>query len=292
MSGEWLDSKTYVRDEQDMTTTPNLKADTRDRHGVRAVERAFDILTAFSDAHPRLALHELAEATCLPKASVHRIAATMIDYGFLRQAEDGSYLLGMRIMEVARHASSSSLLLKIAKPIAQEMSELTGETVLCAEVDWKDRTVLIVDRIDAAHTLTVLSPVGRQSHLSCGCIAKAALSGWPAETASRIIGQLNLASRTPRSITDPLKLAAEVRASRLRGYATEQHEFCVGIVGVGVPVMVTERPIGVVAVVAPSVRCNAKKLNEIGIQLRDAMAHQQQLADESPQRGTSVASSG
>jgi DNA-binding IclR family transcriptional regulator len=275
-----------------MTSKSNLRSDARDRHGVRAVERAFDILTAFSDAHPKLALHELAEATCLPKASVHRIAATMIEYGFLRQAEDGSYLLGMRVMEVARYASSSSLLLKIAKPIAQEMSDLTGETVLSAEIDWKDRTVLILDRIDAAHMLTVLSPVGRQSHMSCGCIAKAALSGWPPDTASRIIAQLNLAPRTPRSITDPLKLAADVRASRLRGYATEQHEFSVGIVGVGVPVMVAERPIGVVAVVAPSVRCNAKKMAEIGAQLRDAVARHHQVPDGPPQARSSAASTG
>lgn len=275
-----------------MTAKSNLRSDTRDRHGVRAVERAFDILTAFSDAHPKLALHELAEATCLPKASVHRIAATMIDYGFLRQAEDGGYLLGMRVMEVARYASSSSLLLKIAKPIAQEMSDLTGETVLCAEVDWKDRTVLMVDRIDAAHTLTVLSPVGRHSHMSCGCIAKAALSGWPPDTASRIIAQLNLAPRTPRSITDPLKLDADVRASRLRGYATEQHEFSVGICGVGVPVMVAERPIGVVAVVAPSIRCNAKRMAEIGVQLRDAVARQYQVTGGAPHSQASAASLG
>jgi DNA-binding IclR family transcriptional regulator len=273
-------------------TTSNLKTDTRDRHGVRAVERAFDILMAFSDVHPRLALHELAEATCLPKASVHRIAATMIDYGFLRQAEDGSYLLGMRVMEVARYASSSSLLLKIAKPIAQELSDLTGETVLCAEVDWKDRTVLMVDRIDAAHSLAVVSPVGRQSHMSCGCITKAALSGWPPDTAARIIAQLNLPPRTPRSITDPLKLAADVRACRLRGYATEQHEFSVGIVGVGVPVMAGERPIGVVAVVLPSVRCNAKKMSHIGLQLRDAVARQHQEHDGSPSARTSAAASG
>jgi DNA-binding IclR family transcriptional regulator len=275
-----------------MTTTSRLRPDTRDRQGVRAVERAFDILTAFSDTHPKLALHELAEATCLPKASVHRIASTMIDYGFLRQAEDGGYLLGMRVMEVARYASSSSLLLKIAKPIAQEMAELTGETVLCAEIDWKDRTVLVADRIDAAHMLTVLSPVGRHSHLSCGCIAKAALSGWPPDTASRIISQLNLAPRTPSSITDPVKLAADVRACRLRGDATERHEFSIGIVGVGVPILIAERPVGVVAVVAPSVRCNAKKMDEIGLQLREAMARQQQALDSPAQARASAGSSG
>jgi DNA-binding IclR family transcriptional regulator len=275
-----------------MAMTSSLRPDDRDRRGVRAVERAFDILTAFSDVHPRLALHELAEATCLPKASVHRIAATMIDYGFLRQAEDGSYLLGMRVMEVARYASSSSLLLRIAKRVAAEMSELTRETVLCAEVDWRDRTVLVVDRIDADHMLRVISPVGRQSRMSCGCITKAALSGWPPETASRIIGQLNLAPRTPRSVIGPVKLAADVRAARLRGYATEQHEFSVGIVGVGVPVMVADRPIGVVAVVAPSVRWNAKKMTEIGQQLRDAMASQQQVPDGPTDTRSSAASSG
>jgi DNA-binding IclR family transcriptional regulator len=275
-----------ARGEHDMTTS-NLRPDSRDRYGVRAVERAFDILTAFSDAHPKLALHELAEATCLPKPSVHRIAATMIDYGFLRQDEEGNYLLGMRVMEVARYATSSSPLLKIAKPIAREMAELTGETVLCAEIDWKDRTVLVVDRIDADHTLTVLSPVGRHSHISCGCIAKAALSGWPPDTASRIIGQLNLAPRTPRSITDPVKLEAEVRAARLRGYATEKHEFIIGIVGVGVPVMVADRPIGVVAVVAPSVRCNGKKMTQVGLQLREVMARQNQELDGPAQAASS-----
>jgi DNA-binding IclR family transcriptional regulator len=272
--------------------TSSLRPDDRDRRGVRAVERAFDILTAFSDAHPRLALHELAEATCLPKASVHRIAATMIDYGFLRQAEDGSYLLGMRVMEVARYASSSSLLLRIAKRVAQEMSELTGEAVLCAEVDWRDRTVLVVDRIDAEHMLRVISPVGRQSRMASGCITKAALSGWPPETANRIIGQLDLAPRTPRSVVGPAKLAADVQAARLRGYATEQHEFSIGIVGVGVPVMVADRPIGVVAVVAPSVRCNAKKMTEIGQQLRDAMASQQQAPGGPADTRSSAASSG
>jgi len=269
-----------------------LKPDSRDRHGVRAVERAFDILTAFSDAHPKLALHELAEATCLPKPSVHRIATTMIQYGFLRQDEEGNYLLGMRVMEVARYATSSSLLLKIAKPVAEELAELTGETVLCAEVDWRDRTVLVVDRIDAAHTLTVLSPVGRHSHISCGCIAKASLSGWPSDTAGRIIGQLNLAPRTPRSITDRARLEAEVRAARLRGYATEQHEFSIGIVGVAVPVMVAERPIGAVAVVAPSVRCNGKKMAQIGVKMRELVARAHQELDEPAQARPSAASSG
>ena len=239
------------------------------RNGVRAVERAFDILTAFSDVHPVLALHELAEATCLPKASVHRIATTMLDYGFLRQTPDGSYTLGMRILELARLASSSSLLLKIARPIAAEMAALTQENILIAEIDWRDRTVLVVDRIDAEHALTVLSPIGRHSHLSCGCMAKAALAGLPPETADLLIPQLPLVARTPRSITDPVELAQEVRLCRSRGYAAERHEFYVGVVGVAVPIMVAERPIGVVGVVAPAVRCPSRRLNQIGTQLRD-----------------------
>jgi DNA-binding IclR family transcriptional regulator len=242
------------------------------RAGVRAVERAFDILTAFSDAHPRLALHELADATCLPKASVHRIATSMIDYGFLRQAEDGSYMLGMRVVELARFASNSSTLLQIGKPVATEIARLTGETVLTAEVDWRDRTVLVVDRIDAEHSLTVLSPIGRRSHMSCGCIAKAALSAWPAETANRIINQLNLVARTPRSITDRAKLAEEVQLSRERGYATEQDEFNLGVVGIGVAVLEAGWPIGVIAVVAPSVRCNSRQMTHISGQMRDVMA--------------------
>jgi DNA-binding IclR family transcriptional regulator len=241
------------------------------RHGVRAVERAFDILTAFSDAHPKLALHELADATCLPKASAHRIAATLIDYGFLRQTPEGDYTLGMRIVELARFAANSSPLLKIAGPIAAEMSALTHETVLTAEIDWKDRTVLVVDRVDAEHALAVFSPVGRHSHISCGCMAKAALAGWPAETAAHLIRRLPLIPRTPHSITDPAKLTEDVEQSRAQGFATERDEFYVGVVGVAVPIMLAEHPIGVVAVVAPGSRCPPRRLNEIGTQLREVV---------------------
>jgi IclR family acetate operon transcriptional repressor len=254
-----------------MTDRQPDSAEFRRHRGVRAVERAFDILTAFSDTHPKLALHELADATCLPKASAHRIAATMIDYGFLRQTPEGDYTLGMRIVELARFASSSSVLLKIAGPIAAEMAALTHETVLTAEIDWTDRTVLVVDRVDAEHALTVLSPIGRHSHISCGCMAKAALAGWPTETADRLIRQLPLTPRTPRSITDPARLVDDVRQCRSRGFATERDEFYVGVVGVAVPIMLAERPIGVVAVVAPAVRCPARRLSEIGGQLRDVV---------------------
>jgi len=237
------------------------------RRGVRAVERALDLLTAFSDAHPVLQLHELAAATLLPKPSVHRIATTLIDYGFLRQGPDGAYSLGTRVIELGNLAASSSSLLKIATPVAAEMARATGETILIAELDWVNMTIRIVHRIDSEHALSVLSPVGRQSPIGNGCVAKAGLFGLPAEVAARITPQLTLTSRTPQSLVDIQALMAEVDEARQRGYATERDEFSVGVVGVAAPIAVGGRPIGAVLVVAPASRCKNSRLHEMGKRL-------------------------
>ncbi|MFF5288436.1 IclR family transcriptional regulator [Paractinoplanes globisporus] len=249
------------------------------RGEVRSVARALDILSAFSSAHPRLTLSELAEAVGMPRPSVRRIAVTLIERGFLRQDPTGAYLLGVRLLELGSQVSESSAITHRAGAAADDLARMTGETVLIAEVDWESLSLLIIGKREplqppAAET----SPIGRRFPLTSGCIAKAVLSGLPPEGAATIVPRLRLTPRTAATIVDPDQLTAEVAASRARGYAIQSGEFLVGMAGAAVPVHVSGRVVGALAVLGAARRYPSPKLHDTGRLVRSVLAQHRPAA--------------
>jgi len=231
---------------------------------VQSVVRAMDLLMSFSAVHPRLQLGELAEAVGLPKSSTRRIAATLVEAGFLRQDPGGFYSLGGRLLELGGMVSNSSILADLTANAMRKAHEITGETILVAEVSWIDQSTLITHKIEGLHALAVTSPVGKRTTLGNGCIGKAALSALPQEEAEAVMARTSLVRRTDLSIIDPEVLAAQVAKARSKGFATEIGEFLEGVSGVAVPIMVDGRPVGSVGIVAPSSRAGARQLETWG----------------------------
>ncbi|WP_207934793.1 IclR family transcriptional regulator [Actinomadura sp. KC06] len=254
------------------------------RRGVRSVDRALDVLSAFSAAHPRFQLTELAEAAGVPKTSTHRIAVTLVERGFLRQEADGAYVLGNRLLELGSLVSTTNALSHLTQGVAEELIRSTGETVLIAEIDWQDRSLLITGKREAPHSPESLSPLGRRSTLGTGCISRAILSALPREESEEIVTRLPLAQRTPASITDPDALRRELETTRRYGYAVEIGEFIAGIAGVAVPVMVGGRPAGAIAVCGRITRMPRQRLEALGNHIKHLLGRTAAAHPPSPPR--------
>lgn len=234
--------------------------------------RALDILSVFSVAHPRLHLSELAEAVGLPRPSTRRLALTLIERGFLAQDADGAYMVGARLLELGSQVAESSAVAHRTRAAADDLARLTNDTVLIAEVDWSDLSLLIVGKRQPTHPVPATSPVGRRSGIGSGSLAKAVLSGLPPTGVAAIVPQLRLTPRTPRTIVDPQRLVADVEASRARGYAMQSGEFPAGMAGVAVPVLVSGRVLGALAVVGAASRYPLAKLEKTGQLIRHMLA--------------------
>lgn len=241
------------------------------RGEVRSVARALDILLAFGAARPRLHLSELAEAVGLPRPTVRRIAVTMIERGFLRQDPDGAYLLGVRLRDLGRQVTKSSAIAHHTSAAADELARVTGETVLVVEADWSNLSLHILDKRQPVHPAATTKPVGFRYPMASGCVTKAVLSGLPPEGVAAIVPQLRLAPRTDATIVDPQLLAADVEASRARGYAVASGEFQPGMAGVAVPVHVSGAVVGAVAVLGATLRYPRAKLHETGRLVRQVL---------------------
>jgi DNA-binding IclR family transcriptional regulator len=236
--------------------------------GPRAVDRAAAILLSFSLSQPSLSLAQLAQAARLPKPSAYRIVSSLVANGLVRQAEDGRYEPGFRLFELGAIAQSRLALAQVAAGLVQTLAEETGETVLVTQVDWAEREVVIVAKVDASHPVGVLSPLGRRSHLALGCLGKAALAGLPPEHLAAVLAHLPLTRYTERTITTRRALRREVEVTRQRGYALDEEEYLVGVAGAASWLHLGDpRPVGAVGVVGPGHRLPPARLAEIGARI-------------------------
>src|SRR5580692_222057 len=94
--------------------------------GVQSVHRALDVLEALAAAGGSASLGDLASACGLPTPTLHRLAGTLADRGYLRHTPDRRYSLGSRLVPLGAHAHA--LLGERALPVLRGLAELTGES--------------------------------------------------------------------------------------------------------------------------------------------------------------------
>lgn len=231
---------------------------------IRSVQRACGLLSAFSVASPRLTLAELSERVELPKPTVHRLAATLVESGFMTQHADGRYGLGARTISVGAIAQADLDLIAACRPLMERLAQRTGETVLLGMADWNTLETTIVHRIDSTHELSVLSPVGRRAKITLGAIGKALLLGLEPTELEQVVPAIDLSAHTDRTITGIEAALVEIQRCRTAGFATENEEFLAGVSAVAAPVRLDGTwPAGAVAVVGPAARMD-DRLEQIG----------------------------
>ncbi len=201
--------------------------------GVQSLHRALDVLEAFAAAGGTASLSDIAGACGLPLPTVHRLAATLADRGYLRRLPDRRYCLGSRLVPLGTQAHG--LLGDRALPVLRRLAEVTGESANLAVLS--SGHAEYVSRALGRHTMRIFTEVGNRVSLHCTGVGKAILAVLPPPRDSELIAAAPLTAHTPTTITDPEALHAEIALIRQRGYALDEGEMEVGVrcVAVGMP---------------------------------------------------------
>lgn len=240
---------------------------------IRVLSRAFSVLRAFTLERPRLGLGELAGELGLPKATVHRLVSSLVAEGVMAQGPDGRYELGVGLISLGEVARRHLALVDSCAGAMAAITRITDETVMLAQIDWPAREVMLIDRIDSPHPLSMISAVGHRSPLYPGCLGRAALAGAPEPVQECALEGWSCAVHTAVTDTDPARIRAALADARTLGYAIDDGEFIEGTSGVAVPVVyVGDRPCGAIGIVGPSSRLAPEALHGLGASLREATA--------------------
>jgi IclR family KDG regulon transcriptional repressor len=203
---------------------PGQKARSAD-DGLSTVERAMTIMKTFSTERPELTLTEISASVGLNKSTVHRFMRTLMQGGFVSlNPANKRYRVGPALVSLGQLAIEHIEIRQVARRHINALQQKVGETVHLAILD--DDEVVYIDIIEStAHFLRLNSRIGKRAPAYCTGIGKALLAFGDEASVDAFIAKTVLVQHTPRTLTDPDLLRADLAESRRRGYAIDQGEF-------------------------------------------------------------------
>jgi DNA-binding IclR family transcriptional regulator len=221
------------------------------------LRRGLEILDSFGSSS-ELTISALCQRTGLPPATVHRMLATLIDWGGVERTARGRYRLGLKVWELGAAVPQARHLRDIALPFLEDLYEATHEVVHLGVRD--DDQLVYVEKISGRRSVKATSSVGRQLPLHATGPGKVLLAYAPAELFDRLVAQ-GLTRRTPHTITDPAKLRTALAEIRTTGVAISRNESSMGTASVAAPIRDgSGAVVASVSVVMPESRMNPVSL--------------------------------
>lgn len=210
------------------------------------------VLHAFGPEDHTLSLAELVRRTGLSKSTVHRLLADLVSVRLLDRDATGGYRLGGHLFELGMRASVERRLQEVAVPFLQDLYERTHETVHLGVLEGTE--VVYVSKIGGHRQAATPSRVGGRMPLHCTAIGKVLLAH-TGDDLLRAVVAAGLARRTPRTVTGPGLLRAQLERVVEAGVAFEHEESAVGLVCVAAPVLAADdTPVAAVSVSGPVTR--------------------------------------
>lgn len=198
-----------------------------------ALGKAFAVLAAFDCNDVTRGVSDLARELGLPKGTVHRILAELVEVGFVDRTPGGRYQIGMRLFELGTLATKPAVLRNAALPYLHALYHATDFTVYLTVLD--GLYAVHLERLPAKHRPEIDARWGGRWSLHCSSVGKVLLAYSPPDLFDDYTSR-PLRSFTPFSIRDRHRLRKHIDQVRADGYATSEQEAILGVYGVAAPV--------------------------------------------------------
>lgn len=226
--------------------------------GAQSFSRSMAVLQCVADDPNGPSVAELARRLELTRPTLYRILASLEAEGLIRQGRDRRYVLGSRLIGLAHRALAQQDIRALARGRLEALRDETGETVHLA-VRMLDEMVYI-DKVESPELVRMASTVGTRVPFHTSSVGKAFLAALPAAEAEALIGRLELAAVTDRSVTDRDALHARIETARRLGYSADEEENETGIVCFGSAIRdAAGLPVASVSVSVPNFRLKADR---------------------------------
>lgn len=247
----------------------------RSRRSVQSVDRALDLLEALAGSDGEVAITSLAARTKLHVSTVHRLLATLLRRGYVRQNPDTSrYYAGAKVSTLADGRSRYNELRTIARPLLQALVEATRETANLSVLD--DTMAVYIETAASPQVVRLFTVVGNRVPLHATGAGKALLASLPQARRDGLLDRTELKPLTARTLVDRASLARALDETRERGYALDDEEYDEGVRCVAVTVGPIGAPIAALSISGPASRLSKQRCVEFVPQMRRAAG---ELAD-------------
>jgi DNA-binding IclR family transcriptional regulator len=205
------------------------------------------LLRAFNATDRVMTLTELARAAQLPKSTVHRLLARLVELDAVEHHGSG-YKLSVSLIQLGA-TTPAAVLRDLALPYLAGLHRWTGETVHLGVLRQFD--IIYLEKLARPDSPSVLSRVGARLPANCTAVGKALLAWEDLDDLKHFLPS-PLPMLTPQSVADVDKLITMLRTVKADGIARECNEATPGLSCLASPIVVKGLAVAAVSLAYPS----------------------------------------
>lgn len=209
--------------------------------------KAFDLLHAFNPHERVMTLSELSRASGLPKSTVHRLLARLVDLGAVEHHRSG-YKIGVGLLQLGA-STPAGYMRDLAMPYLANLHRWTGQTVAFAVL--REFDVVYLEKLAPTDSPSSIAQVGSRLPANCTAIGKILLAHENLDDLADFLPS-PMPGMTPQSVTDVPTLVGQLRVARGEGLARESDEAQLGLSCVATGLVMNGFAIGAVSVGFPT----------------------------------------
>jgi IclR family transcriptional regulator, acetate operon repressor len=236
---------------------------------VVALDRGLMLLRALT-RRGGVTLTELALQVGMPPSSAHRILTTLQKHGFVEFDGDAQvWMIGIEAYRVGNAYLGRTNLVERAQKTMRQLMEQTGETANLAIADGGE--VVFVSQVESHNPIRAFFRPGTRGAMHASGIGKALLASLERNEVEKILQKTGLPEFTPKTLTSPSQLFADLDVTARRGWALDSEERYVGMWCVAAPIHNGfGQAIAGISVSGPTGRFSPAIVDELGPRVRRA----------------------
>jgi DNA-binding IclR family transcriptional regulator len=205
------------------------------KNSIQVIERMMRLLDVLAESPNAVSLKLAAGKAALHPSTAHRILSALVRDRMVERVDQGSYRLGMRLLELGNLVKSRISVREHALPFMRELHAATGEAVNLSVR--RDDEIVYIERTSSGRSLMrVVNIVGARAPLHITAVGKLFLLEDGAEGLRAYAHRTHLQQFTRNTLTSVAALEKEFERIRRNGYAVDNEEAELGVrcIGAGV----------------------------------------------------------
>jgi len=182
----------------------------------------------------RLGLGDLARELQLPKSTLHRICAILVDRGWALRDEQGRYEPGVRAIGLGSRAANLPIVTGFRHAVADLMTH-HDETVCLAVIDGDESVFIAIE--ETTQPVRLQTWVGRRAPAFASASGRVILAGRAPAAVAAEYGGRALVTPTGRRLQTIGELEAILARVRVDGFAENHEETAAGLYTASVPIV-------------------------------------------------------
>ncbi len=201
-------------------------------HRSPGIHAALSVLEALVASAP-LTLSELSSQLTIPKSSLFRVCAVLVERGWVLRNADGRYVLGIRAFGLTAQSAEYPIV-RAFRSVSADLLTMHDETVCLAVLDGDDSSFIAIE--ETSHRVRLVTHVGSRTPAFASASGRVLLADRAQGVVASQFAGHPLVTPTGRRLRDVNELLRILEEVRRVGYAENLEETAVGLHTISVPV--------------------------------------------------------